>query len=698
MKPPSFQRPRLFLAGTLLGAVALSAPSALFAQRTTPVTPSKDVLATVPVLGALVTRNTSDLKEVVERFSADQSSLARRYDANDSPVQRKRMREHYTGWRERLREMDFDKLNREGKADYALLDNHLIYQLALLDRSDKQRVEELPLLPFADQLLGLQDTRREMLPIDPSSTARVLAQLAKQVDSVRQLFEAPTGGRGGANAAGANAAGGNAASNSTAANSAAANNTAANNTAANSTAANSTAANNAAGTDAPQTVRVPTPKVSKTVANRAADDLARMRSTLTSWYRYYDGYDPMFSWWVKAPYGKLDSALNRYTRTLRERVVGLPASGVASGGGRGGRGGADAGASNDGPIIGDPIGAEGLKADLAHEMIPYTPEELVVIAEKEYAFSLSEAKKAAREMGLGDDWKAAMEKVKNTYVEPGKQPELIRDLARQAEAFFDKHDWVTIPALAREDWRMDMLSPERQKASPFFLGGESILVAYPTDDMSDEDKLMSLRGNNPHFSHATVFHELNPGHHLQGFMQARYNQHRKLFSTPFWNEGQSLYWEMFLWDHDFHVTPEDRIGALFWRMHRSARIIFSLNFHLGKMSPEQAIQFLVDTVDFERANAEAEVRRSFNGSYSPLYQAAYMLGGLELRALHHEVVDAKKMTDREFHDALLQGGPMPIAMIRARLLEKTPLTRDGTPPWRFADQLPPPIPRPEKRK
>ena len=38
------------------------------------------------------------------------------------------------------------------------------------------------------------------------------------------------------------------------------------------------------------------------------------------------------------------------------------------------------------------------------------------------------------------------------------------------------------------------------------------------------------------------------------FMTARYNSHRRIFSTPFWNEGQALYWEMFLWDHDFHVT------------------------------------------------------------------------------------------------------------------------------------------------
>ena len=96
-------------------------------------------------------------------------------------------------------------------------------------------------------------------------------------------------------------------------------------------------------------------------------------------------------------------------------------------------------------------------------------------------------------------------------------------------------------------------------------------------------------------------------------------------------------------------------------MHRSARIIFSLNFHLGRMTPDQAVQFLVDTVGFERANAEGEVRRSFNGSYSPLYQAGYMLGGLQLRALHHELVDNKKMSEREFHDAVLQGGAMPIA-------------------------------------
>lgn len=593
-----------------------------------------DPLASVPDLLTLVGRPASELAQVVDRFAADQNSLERRYDASDSPDQRRRMREAYTGWRSRLAQLDFDKLSQEGRIDYVLLDNYLRHQLALLDRQEAMRQETAPLLPFADRLLALQDARRNLTAVDPRLAAQTLAQVVAQVDSLRAPLEGPQ-----------------------------------------------------------DTGAV---RISRTIANRAADQLDRMRGAVTSWYRFYDGYDPVFTWWLRDPYRELDESLTRYAHTLRERVVGMRvAQGPAPAAGGRGAGEGDGVLENTGPIIGDPIGAEGLKEDLRFEMIPYTPEELIAIAQREYAFSVSEIKKAAREMGFGEDWKAAMEQVKDTYVEPGKQPGLIRDLARQAESFFDAHDWVTIPPLAKEDWRMEMLSPARQRVAPFFLGGDLILVSYPTDEMTEGEKLMSLRGNNPHFSHATVFHELNPGHHLQGFMEARYNTHRQLFHTPFWSEGQSLYWEMFLWDHGFQHSPEDRIGALFWRMHRSARIIFSLSFHLGKMTPDQAIQFLVDTVNFERANAEGEVRRSFGGAYSPLYQVAYMIGGLQLRALHRELVDSHKLSDRAFHDAVLQGGAMPIAMVRARLAD-VPLTRNGAAPWRFADDLPPPVPAPAR--
>jgi uncharacterized protein (DUF885 family) len=320
-------------------------------------------------------------------------------------------------------------------------------------------------------------------------------------------------------------------------------------------------------------------------------------------------------------------------------------------------------------------------------MVPYTPEELIAIANQEFAWCEAEMKKAAWEMGFGDDWRKALEKVKTLHVEPGQQPQLIRELAWEAIDYLQKHDLVTLPPLARETWRMEMMSPQRQLINPFFTGGEVISVSFPTNTMPHDAKLQSMRGNNIHFSRATVHHELIPGHHLQGFMTARYRSYRGLFSTAFWGEGWALYWEMVLYDRGFARTPEDRVGFLFWRMHRCARIIFSLGFHLGKMSPDECIDLLVQRVGHERDNATAEVRRSFTTSYGPLYQAAYMLGGLQIRALRKELVDAGKMTERAFHDAILKEGRIPIEMVRASLIRQ-PLTRDFSSCWKFYGDVP----------
>jgi hypothetical protein len=402
---------------------------------------------------------------------------------------------------------------------------------------------------------------------------------------------------------------------------------------------------------------------SAVVGHRAAETLAALRRTLRAWHDHYAGYDPLFTWWVGEPFTRADQALERHVTFLRQQVVGEAAG-------------------DDAPIIGDPIGAAGLAADLRHEMIPYTPAELIAIAQRELAWGEEQMRRAAGELGFGDDWRAALEHVKRLHVPPGDQPALVLELHRQSVDFLRQHGLVTIPALAEEVWRMEMLSPEMQRIAPFFLGGEVVRVAFPTDGMEHADKIMSLRGNNEHFSRAVVHHELIPGHHLQGFMAARYNPHRQAFGTPFWHEGNALYWEMRLWDLGFPRGPEDRIGMLFWRNHRAARIIFSLSFHLERMTPEEAIDFLVDRVGHERANAEAEVRRSFLGTYPPLYQVGYMLGGLQFMALHRELVETGRMTEREFHDAILQGGRMPVEMVRARLTGQR-LERGHEASWRF---------------
>jgi uncharacterized protein (DUF885 family) len=409
-------------------------------------------------------------------------------------------------------------------------------------------------------------------------------------------------------------------------------------------------------------------KPKRTVANRAARTVGVLRDTLRRWHGYYSGYDPAFTWWNAQPYKAADEALQKYQTYITEKLVGIRPDDKTT-------------------IIGDPIGRAALIEELRYEMIPYTPEELVEIANKEFDWCIAEFKKASREMGYGDDYMKAIEAVKQKYVEPGKQPELIRRLAYEAIEYVEKNDLVTVPRLARDGWRMEMMSPERQLVAPFFLGGETIIVAYPTDSMTHEQKMMSLRGNNPHFSRAVTHHELIPGHHLQGFMNERYRTYRDSFWTPFWTEGWALYWEFLLWDRGFSKTPEDRIGALFWRSHRAARIIFSLNFHLGNWTPEQAVDLLVNRVGHERENALAEVRRSFSGDYGPLYQMAYMVGGLQFHQLHRDLVGSKKMTDRQFHDAILKEGSIPVEMVHA-ILTKQRLEKDFVPQWRFYKGLP----------
>ncbi len=404
-------------------------------------------------------------------------------------------------------------------------------------------------------------------------------------------------------------------------------------------------------------------KPKPTVANRAFRYLAGLRLTLRNWYNFHNAYDPNFTWWNAEPYKAVEDALQKYSEFVVSKLVGIRPDDKVT-------------------IIGDPIGREALLEELEAEMIPYSPEELIEIANKEFAWSEAQMKKASLDMGFGDDWKKALEAVKQKYVEPGKQPDLIRAQAIEAIEYVEKNDLVTVPKLARESWRMEMMSPERQLQSPFFLGGETILVSYPTSTMTHEQKMMSMRGNNPHFTHAVTHHELIPGHHLQRYMNLRYRPYREAFRTPFWTEGWALYWEFLLWDRGFNKTPEDRIGAMFWRMHRSARIIFSLSFHLEKMTPQESVDFLVERVGHERDNAAAEVRRSFAGDYGPLYQIAYMMGGLQFYNLHRELVGSKKMSDRDFHDAILKEGPVPVELVRA-ILTMQKLARDQKPSWKF---------------
>ena len=405
--------------------------------------------------------------------------------------------------------------------------------------------------------------------------------------------------------------------------------------------------------------------VSPVVARRAASAVSELRDTLKKWFEFHNGYQPDFAWWTKKPYDETMSTLEDFAKFLREEGAGLKGK-------------------DDDPLIGDPIGRDALENDLRAEFIGYSPEELIQIGERELTWCEEQMRATAKDMGL-EDWKEALAKVKARHEPPGRQDELVVQHAAEAIEFLKRYNLLTIPSLCEETWRVRMISPDGQKSLPYAAyGGQSILVAYPREEMKHEEKVMSMRGNNRHFTRIVTAHELIPGHHLQAFQADRFATHRLLFSTPFFVEGWAVYWELKFWDKDYAQSPEDKIGMLFWRMHRCARIVVSLKFHLGDMSPKEMVDFLVDRVGHERFGAQSEVRRYIGESYSPLYQCSYMVGALQLRALHKDVVGKGKMKEKEFNDALLTFGVIPIELVRAGIL-KAKLPKDFQPKWKFAE-------------
>ena len=587
----------------LLLLLAVPSPGQTDFRRGQPAQAQRPAEAYVPALPALASRSASELRELVERFTADRDALRRFYSVPGSSLQLQRLGAFLEAWLARLDTVPYEPLSAAGRIDWLLLRGHLRHELALFQRTATRNAEMAALLPFADRLAGLQESRRAFEPVAYAPTAAVLSQIAEDIRKLRAALEP-----------------------------------------------------------------APAQRPSKIVALRAANRLSDLGAALKNWFEHYHAYDPQFGWWMREPHKAAAAALEGYAKFLREKIVGFKEG-------------------EDEPIVGDPIGPAGLQLELEHEVIPYSPEELIAAGEREFAWCEAEWKRAARDMGLGDDWRAALERTKRDFVPPGDQPALIAHQAYEAIDFVTQRDLLTVPAHAIDTFRMTMMSAERQKVNPFFLGGETIQVSFPTDTMDHAGKLDSLRANNRHFCRATVHHELIPGHHLQSWYAARYNPHRQLFYTPFWIEGWALWWEFHLWDLGFPQSPENRAGMLFWRSHRCARILFSLNFHLGKWTPQQCIDFLVERVGHDRHTATGEVRRSFNGGYSPLYQVAYMMGAIQLRALYAELVAAGRLPEKTFHDRILEGGPMPIEMVRAHLTG-TKLPRDHRSSWRFLEARP----------
>lgn len=188
---------------------------------------------------------------------------------------------------------------------------------------------------------------------------------------------------------------------------------------------------------------------------------------------------------------------------------------------------------------------------------------------------------------------------------------------------------------------------------------EGIYIVTPVEDKPELLKEHSYAG-----IVNTSVHEGYPGHHLQLTMS---NMNPSLTMVLVHStetvEGWAHYCEDWMKEKGFDDTPEARFVQTIDILWRAARIVVDVDLHTKKITMEQAIDFLVDTVGMERPSAVAEVKRY---TMYPAYQLCYLIGKHLIVGLKDEIKErmGDKFTDSFFHNTFLESGSLPVYLIR----------------------------------
>ncbi|UCC49401.1 MAG: hypothetical protein JSV41_04295, partial [Gemmatimonadota bacterium] len=171
-----------------MAALLIIGPRYATAQDVAPTVPAigDGWAADPPVLSALVghAQNESELRLVMDRYNLDLAALNRRYPIDYSPARHARLDESYSGWQARLTELDFNALSQEGRIDYILLRNQIRFDREMLRLDEERWAEIAPLVPFAEPLRQLQETRFDRVRADPRETAETMDRVAAEVEQL----------------------------------------------------------------------------------------------------------------------------------------------------------------------------------------------------------------------------------------------------------------------------------------------------------------------------------------------------------------------------------------------------------------------------------------------------------------------------------------------------------------------------------
>ena len=206
---------------------------------------------------------------------------------------------------------------------------------------------------------------------------------------------------------------------------------------------------------------------------------------------------------------------------------------------------------------------------------------------------------------------------------------------------------------------------------PFDADQTGVFYVTPVDlSRSRAEQLEQLAGHCTASIPLVVLHETYPGHHLQRLQANRASSRlRQLSTNSCFVEGWALYCEEMMWDQGYFSDPATRLIQLRDLLFRACRAVIDVRLQSGRMTFDQAVQYLVSEAMIEPVNARREVRRYVLAPTQPL---SFLVGKLDLLALREEAKSRleERFTLSDFHAGLLAGGALPLALARDELWER----------------------------
>ncbi|MCA0899508.1 DUF885 domain-containing protein [Microbulbifer agarilyticus] len=168
---------------------------------------------------------------------------------------------------------------------------------------------------------------------------------------------------------------------------------------------------------------------------------------------------------------------------------------------------------------------------------------------------------------------------------------------------------------------------------------------------------------------ALTVHEAVPGHHLQIALAQEQQDIHPLRRTKMYTgyvEGWGLYSESLGYDLGLYQDPYSEFGALTYDMWRAVRLVVDTGMHQLGWSRDEAIRYFMDNSAKPEHDVVVEIDRYLVWPGQALAYKVGQLKILEIRARSEEAL-GNNFDIRQFHDALLGAGALPLNLLETRM-------------------------------